>query len=190
MVVARQATMWVLVGLFVASSAALADAMPTFKGKGKVTDAIDGDKGAIFDIGGGVTMMFPRGIPVGHSRLVTLQKSRKRPPFSLIHAKFKPLGSALQFDGALNTAGKPIVLSMPMKKDPTRAGTKLVLAMEIATFCEGANKKHKTDKRSMSLSQEAKGDIEGKRRRTLGFLPFWTKKWGKGRPCKFAVNVW
>ena len=53
--------------------------MPTFTGKGKVTEAINGKVGAVFDLGAGITMTFPKGLPVGESRLVTLQKGKALP---------------------------------------------------------------------------------------------------------------
>lgn len=118
-------------------------AMPTFSGKGKVTDAINSKLGAIFDIGGGVTMVFPKGLPVGESRLVTLQKARKSLPSKLVAPKFRGVGPTLDFNGAFNTSRKPIVLSVPAKKNPAGRGTRLVLAMEIGTFCEGPNKAFK-----------------------------------------------
>ena len=138
--------------------------MPTFTGKGKVTEAINGDLGAIFDLGGGVTMMFPKGLPVGRSRLVTLQKAHGRLPTQLI-AKFKPVGPALDFSGAFNTSGKPMVLAVPAKTDPARGGQKLVLAMEVGTFCEKANKAFKL-KNGLCTGFEqhdAEFDPEGKR---------------------------
>jgi hypothetical protein len=116
--------------------------MPTFTGKGKVTEAINMDTGAIFDIGGGITLMFPKGLPVGRSRLVTLQKARGRLPTKLI-AGFKPVGPALDFTGAFNTSGKPMVLSIPSKPNPIKRGQKLVVAMEVGTFCEKENKAFK-----------------------------------------------
>ena len=118
--------------------------MPTAKAKGgKVTDAINSKLGAIFDLGGGVTMLFPRGLPVGESRLVTLKKGRGRLPGKLIGKGWKPLGKVLDFNGAFNTSGRPIILSMPMKRNPAKGNKRLVVAMESGTFCEGPNKKHK-----------------------------------------------
>jgi hypothetical protein len=81
-------------------------------------------------------------LPVGRSRLVTLQKGAALPG-NLVHAKWKPIGPALNFTGAFNTSGKPIVLSLSQKSDPVKAGLKLVLAVEVGTFCEGPNKSHK-----------------------------------------------
>ena len=115
----------------------------TFSGKGKVTEPINGDLGALFDIGGGITMEFPKGLPVGRSRLVTLQKAKGKLPVALAHPKFRPVGPALDFSGAFNTAGKRIVLAVASKQNPIKGGTKLVVAMEVGTFCEGPNKAHK-----------------------------------------------
>jgi hypothetical protein len=118
--------------------------MQTFTGKGKITEAINADYGAIFDLGGGVTMTFPKGLPVGRSRLVTLQHGRPLPG-ALVHEKWKPLGPPLDFTGAFNTAGKPIVLAVAYKGDPVKSGQKekLVVAMEVGSFCEGRNKAYK-----------------------------------------------
>jgi hypothetical protein len=138
---------------------------PTFTGKGKVTEAINGDTGAVFDIGGGVVMSFPRGLPVGRSRLVTLQKGAALPG-NLVHAKWKPIGPALNFTGAFNTSGKPIVLSLSQKSDPVKAGLKLVLAVEVGTFCEGPNKSHKLEGGNLCSGFElhdAEYDSAGKR---------------------------
>jgi hypothetical protein len=117
--------------------------MPTFSGKGKVNQAINGDIGAIFDIGGGVTMTFPKGLPVGRSRLVTLQKGRGSLPAKLVGPKWRGIGPVLDFSGTFTTSRQPILLAIPSKKDPTTKGMKLVVAMEVGTFCEGDHKAHK-----------------------------------------------
>jgi hypothetical protein len=117
--------------------------MPTFSAKGgKITEAINMDTGAIFDLGGGLTLTFPKGLPVGRSRLVTLQKARPIPA-QLVPGKFKPVGPALEFSGAFNTSGKPIVLAFSSKQNPIKRGQKLVVAMEVGSFCEGPNKAFK-----------------------------------------------
>ena len=116
--------------------------MPTFTGKGKLTEAINGKVGAVFDIGAGITMTFPKGLPVGESRLVTLQKG-KALPGKLVHAKWKGVGPVLDFNGAFTTARQPIILAINNPKDPSNAKLKLVIAMEIGTFCEDKNKAHK-----------------------------------------------
>lgn len=124
-------------------AAPAAAGMPTVTGKGgKINDTINMDTGAIWDLGGGVTMTFPKGLPVGRSRLVSLQRG-KALPGKLVHPKWKPLGPALDFTGAFFTARKPIVLAFSMKQNPIKVGLKLVVAMEIGSFCEGPNKAFK-----------------------------------------------
>jgi hypothetical protein len=117
--------------------------MPTYSGTGKVTEPLDTDKGAVFDIGGGISMLFPRGLPVGHSRLVTLEKGKKRPDTNQVKPGFKAEGPVLEFNGALSANREPMVLAMKVKKEPVKAGHRLVLAVEVGGFCEEHNKQYK-----------------------------------------------
>jgi hypothetical protein len=162
-----------LLGLALATFAltsALADEpMPTFTGKGKVTDAINGKLGAVFDLGAGITMTFPRGLPVGESRLVTLQKGRALPG-KLVHAKFRGVGPVLDFSGAFTTARSPIVLAVPSAKEPTARGMKLIIAMEIGTFCEGANKTHKLKNGLCSGFELHEAEYEAESKRVVAKL--------------------
>jgi hypothetical protein len=136
---------------------------PTFTGRGKVTDAVNTDTGAIFDMGTGITMTFPKGLPVGRSRIVTLEKAKPLP--AKLIPGFKPLGPAVLFSGAFGTAGKPIVLAIATKNDPSQRGMKLVLAMEVGTFCEAANKAYRVSTGLCSgfELQDAEYDPVGKR---------------------------
>jgi hypothetical protein len=122
------------------SQAEPSEGTPTFTGKGKVTEAVDTIKGAIFDIGGGITLSLPKGLPIGHSRLLTLKTTTSRPTPSQIHPKFQRIGATLHFDGALNAARNPIVLALTAKRSPEKSGYKLVLAIEEAGLCDGKNK--------------------------------------------------
>ena len=115
-------------------------APPTFTGKGKVTEAINTDTGAVFDIGSGITMTFPLGLPVGRSRLVTLKRANSLP--SRLIPGFKALGVPIDFNGALSTADQPITLAMASPRNPSQRGMKLVLAMEVGTFCDASNRAH------------------------------------------------
>ena len=119
-------------------------AMPTFTGKGSVTQAINTDTGALFDLGNGVTMVFPKGLPVGRSRLVTLKKASKAVNANLVQKGFAPLGMALDFSTPISAGGgDPMQVAVAVKADPRKAGKKLVLAMEIGTLCNDANKSTK-----------------------------------------------
>jgi hypothetical protein len=115
-------------------------APPTFAGKGKVTEAINTDTGAVFDIGSGLTMTFPRGLPVGRSRLVTLRRVKSLP--GKLIPGFKALGFPVEFNGALNTADSPITVAMASPRNPAQRGMKLILAMEVGTFCDASNRAH------------------------------------------------
>ena len=118
--------------------------MPTVTAKGgSITDTINGDTGAIFDLGGGVTFTFPVGLPVGRSRLVTMKKASAIPG-KIVHAKWKALGPAVEFTGAFNTTKKPMVFAVANKSNPIKGGgMKLVIAVEVGSFCDGPNKAYK-----------------------------------------------
>lgn len=118
--------------------------IPTFTGKGTVTQALNTDTGAIFDLGGGITMMFPKGLPVGRSRLVTLKKATKKIAPAQVGKGFSPLGTALDFSTPISAGGgSPMEVAVAVKNDPRKAGTKLVLAMEVGTLCNDTNKSAK-----------------------------------------------
>src|SRR5262249_9712708 len=117
--------------------------MPTFTGKGSATQAIDTDHGAVFDIGSGVIITFPKGLPVGHSRIITFQKAKKKPAPAQIHKGFVPVGAPLELNVPLNGGSKPIRLTLTTKSNPEKRNMKLVLAMEIGTLCTAENKSAK-----------------------------------------------
>ncbi len=117
--------------------------LPTYRGQGSVTQAIDTDQGAVLDIGSGITMTFPKGLPVGHSRLLTLSKSSKKPSAAQVHAGFVAIGPTLELNVPLNAGGTPLTLELTTKSDPQKRSGKLVLAMEIGTLCTAENKAYK-----------------------------------------------
>jgi hypothetical protein len=165
----------VLVGMVVVARIAAAqdksqEAMPTHTGKGKVTEAVDTKKGAIFDIGHGITILLPRGLPVGSSRVLTLQKSGKKPRPGQIHKKFQRFGETVVFTGTLATAGKPIILAMSMKKDPSKPGKKLVLAVEEAGLCTKENKQYKMGKGLCSSWRLVDAEYDSSGRRVIAKL--------------------
>lgn len=119
-------------------------AMPTFTGKGSITQAINTDTGAVLDIGTGLTMMFPKGLPVGRSRLVTFKKATKKIAPAQVQKGFVPLGTALDFGTPISAGGgSPMEVAVAVKNDPRKVGTKLVLAMEVGTLCNDTNKSTK-----------------------------------------------
>jgi hypothetical protein len=126
--------------LLLAARTLAQEEMPRFSGSGSVTQAINGDLGAVLDIGSGLTMTFPKGIPVGRSRLVTFKKSAKKPSGAQVQKGFTPIGTPLEFNMPISAGSAPIVLSMATKTDPRKKGDRLVLAMEVGTLCNAENK--------------------------------------------------
>ena len=130
--------------LFCHAALAQDSGIPTFTGNGSVTQAINTDTGAVLDIGAGITMLFPKGIPVGRSRLVTLKKATKKIAPAQVQKGFSPLGTALDFSTPISAGGgKPIEVAVAVKNDPRKGGMKLVLAMEVGTLCNETNKSAK-----------------------------------------------
>lgn len=139
--------------------------IPVHTGKGKVTEAVNTKNGAVFDIGGGITITLPRGLPIGQSRVLTLKKTNRPPKPAQIHKKFRRHGQTVVFTGALNAPDSPIVLAMKMKKKPEKRGQKLVLAMEETGLCTDENKRYKLGKGLCSVWRiiETEYDLAGKR---------------------------
>jgi hypothetical protein len=144
--------------------------IPTFTGKGSVTQAINTDTGALFDLGGGVTMMFPKGLPVGRSRLVTLKKAGKAINANAVQKGFAPLGMALDFSTPIAAGGAPMEVAVPVKNDPRKAGRKLVLAMEIGTLCNDTNKSAKLKNGLCSGWEFIDAEYDGTGRRLVAKL--------------------
>lgn len=119
-----------------------AKTMPVYKGAKTIEETLDTDVGAEFQLGKDVVMRFPVGLPVGHSRLVTLKRGRSISP-KQVGDSFSPLGPTLDFNGALAADDQEIELRLLTKSDPEKSGKRLVLAMEIGTFCEDHNKRYK-----------------------------------------------
>jgi hypothetical protein len=143
----RTRLFWTALILVALNQAALAQeggGLPTFTGNGSITQALNTDTGALFDLGSGITMMFPKGLPVGRSRLVTLKKSTKRPNANQITKGFAPLGTPVEFSTPIAAGGgSPMEFAVAVKNDPRKPGQRLVLAMEIGTLCNDTNKSTK-----------------------------------------------
>jgi hypothetical protein len=139
----RLAVGMALAAALVAAQAWAEEEIPHFTGNGAVTQAINGEVGAVLDIGGGTTMTFPKGVPVGRSRLVTFKKAAKKPSGAQIQKGFTPLGATLEFSTPVSAGDAPIVVSVALKTDPRKKSERLVLAMEVSTICTDANKSTK-----------------------------------------------
>ncbi|MCG8555335.1 MAG: hypothetical protein MJD61_08620 [Proteobacteria bacterium] len=114
--------------------------MPSYKGRGKVTEAI-GQAGALMDIGG-ATLRLPPRLRIGHSRVLTFRRVKKKIKPAQIHKRFVRIGPTLHFDGALDARGRPVSVTVKAKVK-LKAGYKLVLAVEEAGICQEHNKSYK-----------------------------------------------
>jgi hypothetical protein len=163
---------WVVIATALAPAVLAEDTeSPTFSGKGSVTQAIDGDKGAVFDIGSGITMTFPKGLPVGRSRLVTLKKAAKRPNGAQVQKGFTPIGTAVDFSTPIAAGSAPMVLAMTQKSDPRKKSSeRLVLAMEVGTLCNDQNKSTKQKNGLCSGWELVDADYEGAAQRLVAHL--------------------
>jgi len=165
---------WVVIATAFAPAALAEDTdtgSPTFTGKGSITQAIDGEKGAVFDIGSGITMTFPKGLPVGRSRLVTLKKAAKKPSAAQIQKGFTPIGTAVDFSTPIAAGSAPMVLAMAQKSDPRKKSSeRLVLAMEVGTLCNNENKSTKQKNGLCSGWELVDADYESSAQRLVAKL--------------------
>ena len=135
--------MFVLVLIPATSAVLFAHERPTYSGDRQVSELVDSEVGAVFELGSGFMMTFPKGIDV--SGVFTLKTTRDRPKSSQIHADFTRHGSTLFFDGALSATSDPIVVGFSLQREPHRPGLKFVLAVEVEGECEGANAKYELE---------------------------------------------
>jgi len=174
MVQGKRTRFWAALGICVAlTHVALAQdsGPPTFAGNGTVTQALNTDTGALFDLGSGITMLFPKGLPVGRSRLVTLKKAAKKPTGAQVHKGFSPLGTPVDFSTPIAAGGgKPMVFAVAVKNDPRKAGQRLVLAMEVGTLCNDDNKKFKLKNGLCSGWELIDAEYDGTGRRLVAEL--------------------
>lgn len=101
--------------------------MPTHTGRREADGAI-GQAGAILQLTGDrgrPTLTLPAGLPIGHSRILRFAFSRQRPQARQIHERFVPLE-----------------LTYMSRRQPTRRGMKLILAVEKAGFCTEENQRY------------------------------------------------
>lgn len=161
----------VLIAVGQAALAQEGGGLPTFTGNGSVTQALNTDTGALFDLGSGITMMFPKGLPVGRSRLVTLKKATKRPTASQIKKGFAALGTPVEFSTPISAGGgSPMELAIGVKNDPRKPGQRLVLAMEIGTLCNDTNKSMKLKNGLCSGWEFHEAEYDGAGRRLVAKL--------------------
>lgn len=160
--------------------------MPTHSGRREADGAI-GQAGAILELTGDrgrPRLMLPGSLPIGHSRILRFAIARQRPQPRQIHERFVRFGPTLTFSGAINATHSPLVLTYMSRREPTRRGMKLILAVEKAGFCTEENQRYSLgsglcstwDIRETSYDEEAglvRAEIPepGGRRLQLGWIP-------------------
>lgn len=135
--------MFVLVLSVTTCAVLFAQERPTYSGDREVSELVDAEVGAVFELGSGFVMRFPKGIDI--SGVYTLKTTRDRPNSSQIRSDFTRHGSTLSFDGAIMAKADPIVVGFSLQREPHRQGLKFVLAVEKEAECEGANAKYKLE---------------------------------------------
>lgn len=117
---------------------------PTHSGR-RETDGAIGQAGAILELTGDrgrPTLTLPPGLPIGSSRILSFAIARQRPQARQIHERFVRFGPTLTFSGAINATRTPLVLTYRSRRQPTRRGMKLILAVEKAGFCTEENQQY------------------------------------------------
>jgi hypothetical protein len=113
---------------------------PTRTGARDATAAV-GQDGMTFELHSKARLVVPPHLPIGSARRMTFAESRDRFVPSEVHtatpgSTFTRIGPVLSFDGTINATTAPVVVSIAQPRDPSRAGQRLVLAMEQATICQ------------------------------------------------------
>lgn len=102
-------------------------------GRTDVSAVID-RRGAVLELHSKARIVIPADLPVANRR-VRFAESRDRLTPAQVAAGFTRIGPLLSFDGAINATSAPVVVSIRQPRDPSRRGTRLVLAMEGPSIC-------------------------------------------------------
>jgi hypothetical protein len=107
---------------------------PTTAGRSEAQAAV-GQAGMTFELRNGARAFVPPNLPIGDSRRMRFAEARGSFTPGHVATGFRRIGPLLSFDGAINATSSPVVISLRQPRDPSRAGQRLVLAMEQATIC-------------------------------------------------------
>lgn len=107
---------------------------PTTTGRGEAQAAV-GQAGMTFELRNGARAFVPPNLPIGDSRRMRFAEARGAFNPGHVATGFRRIGPLLSFDGAINATTSPVVISLRQPRDPSRAGQRLVIAMEQATIC-------------------------------------------------------
>jgi hypothetical protein len=107
---------------------------PTTAGRSEAQAAV-GQAGMTFELRNGARAFVPPNLPIGDSRRMRFAEARGAFTPGHVAPGFRRIGPLLSFDGAINATSSPVVISLRQPRDPSRAGQRLVIAMEQATIC-------------------------------------------------------
>jgi hypothetical protein len=100
-----------------------------------------GQDGASMRLGNGMTLLLPPGLPIGNSRILTFERSRRNPRPASIYNGFRPVGPSVAFNGAINAERSPLVLTLRQPRFNARNGFRLVLVGEEPGLCQDHNRR-------------------------------------------------
>lgn len=104
-------------------------------GRTEATAVIGTDGGDLEITHSKARIVIPAGLRTGVGRRMTFSESRNRPSNDDVAEGFSRIGPCFEFDGAIDASSNPIVISMRQPRNPARATTRLVLAMEQPAMC-------------------------------------------------------
>jgi hypothetical protein len=123
--------------LDVARPARAQEGLPTHQGSHEVSASI-GHAGAMLSLKNNISLFLPPGLPIGTSRNVTLRVAKQRVRAADVAAGFVPIGPTIEFNSPVATNGTPVQVTFKAESFRPRAGHRLVMAMEMAGFCDPA----------------------------------------------------
>ncbi len=115
-------------------------------GDDSVSDSADTGRALIFDVAG-IALELPACTPDADVRVITVSwETKDRPSASRINEKFTRHAATLRVDQAINAPeGSALLVRLRSKRELSKPGEKLVLAVERSVECTAANKRDKLE---------------------------------------------
>ena len=110
------------------------------------SDSAETGQALIFDVAG-IALELPACTPDADIRVITVSwETKDRPSASRIHPNFSRHAATLRVDQAIAAReGSQLLVRLHSKRELTKPGEKLVLAVESSGECDNAHKKDKLD---------------------------------------------
>jgi hypothetical protein len=115
-------------------------------GEDQVFDSADRGRTLIFDVAG-IALELPACTPEADMHVITVSwETQDRPSASRIHPNFTRHAATLRVDQVLDAAeGAPILVRLQSKRELTKPGEKLVVAVERSDECDAQHKQKLED---------------------------------------------